>query len=121
MDTVPEDEHNITLLSVMARVFAVAGAVICCYLLYRFAQGFWHNYRRPGWTGRRRIPDRRNYNGRKDVSYTRLGDVDEPFEDEDEGYHDPESIASPSIDKLWPTERPLPDKPLPPLPDASPS
>jgi hypothetical protein len=109
--TPAESPSDNGFLFVLARLLAAAGAVACCWLLYRFANGFWNNYKR---TGRR--PDRRNFSGRKDILYSRLGTGMEPYQDqdEDEGYHDDSVLAQP---KSWVnTNRALPDKPLPPLP-----
>jgi hypothetical protein len=112
--TIPTEQPSDNgFLFVLARLLAAAGAVALCWLLYRFAKGFWSNYTRSG-----RRPDRRLFSGRKDIAYSRLGTGLEPYQDqdqeEDEGYHDDSVLSRP---KSWVnTNRPLPDKPLPPLP-----
>jgi hypothetical protein len=95
----------------MVRIVAYCGAVGLCYLLYRFSKGAWNNHLRSS-TGR----DGRAWNLRKDVNYTRLAPGDR-YDDEDEGYHDSESVGSPSTPKLS-LQKQLPDKPLPPIPNA---
>ncbi|KAF2670131.1 hypothetical protein BT63DRAFT_230599 [Microthyrium microscopicum] len=95
----------------VGRLLAAGAAVICCYLLYRLAKGFWRNYNRPG----RSRSSRRKFYGRKDVRYSVLEGNEESFEDEDEGYHDSEDGSLPPLPKVN-LNRPLPDKPLPPLP-----
>lgn len=100
-------------LYIVARLLAAACAVTSCWLLYSFIKGFWNNYNR---TGGRRTSDWRLFSGRKAIAYSRLGTGLEPYQDheDDEGYHDDSVLARP---KSWiNTNRPLPDKPLPPLP-----
>lgn len=102
----------------LGRLFAVAGAVTCCFLLYRFAKGAFANYRNPAGARRRRVRDRRGLIGRKGIAYERVGEEYEPFEDEDDDvsrYDAP--LPIPKIILTEELDRPLPDKPLPPLPE----
>jgi hypothetical protein len=89
--------------SVMVRIFAYAGAITLCFLLYRFGKGAWNNHNR----SRNSQRDGRSRNSRKDINYTRLA-LGEQYDDEDEGYHDNDPRMS--------LQKPLPDKPLPPIP-----
>lgn len=116
-DTTPQSpaaDSPSPIISNLGRLLAIAGAVVCCFLLYRFAQGFWERYNRPG----RRLYDRRPGRpfSRKDILYSRVASTDDFYDDEDEGYHDAEN-AHPPTPKSW-LDRPLPDKPLPPLPSS---
>jgi hypothetical protein len=100
------------LMKVAARLLAATAAVVCCFLLYRLAKGYFYNDQRSG-----RFIGRRWGGGRKDVLYTRLPEGG-AYEDEQDGYRDSDTFDHPLPSPSHPLlNRPLPDKPLPPLPE----
>ncbi len=90
----------------MGRPIAAIGAVICCFILYRLAVGYYTL---------RHAPYRRGQHGWTHVGYAPLTDA-ETFADAEDGYDDSEPNPSPSGIPSSRLNSPLPDKPLPPLP-----
>jgi hypothetical protein len=94
----------------MGRPIAAVGAVVCCFILYRLAVGYY--------TFARHAPYRRAQHGWKHVAYAPLTDTETFADDEDEdGYNDNEVNPPPNGVPSSRLNSPLPDKPLPPLPD----
>lgn len=97
-------------------MLVATAALVCCYILYRLAQAYWD-----GGRGSRRSPPRRAFGGRKDFQYTHLADGDSYEDDQDHGdYQESEySVGTEhSSSSSYAAFKPLPDKPLPPLPTA---
>lgn len=96
---------------VLVRIIVYASAVVLCYLLFRFGKAIWQEWA----SGTRR--DGRIFGRRNDIAYTRLTPRERYEDDEDEGYHDSESLAAQSPNLSL--QKALPDKPLPALPGPS--
>jgi hypothetical protein len=90
----------------LGRPIAAVGAVVCCFILYRLAVGYYALS--PG-------PFRRGQHGWKHVTYAPLTDAD-AFADDEDGYDDNEAGAQSTGIPSSRLNSPLPDKPLPPLP-----
>jgi hypothetical protein len=116
-------------ITMLGRVLAAAAAMVCCFLLYRFAKAY-YSYRGLPISHRKRNQRRRPFFGvRKDVLYSALSNGSHEYQDDDdegEGYHDDilnEGVRDSVHLNGSPLDRPLPelpgakqDKPLPPLP-----
>jgi hypothetical protein len=90
----------------LGRPIAAVGAVICCFILYRLAVGYY---------AIRHTPYRRGQHAWTHVGYAPLTDA-ETFADDEDGYGDGETNMSASGIPSSRLNSPLPDKPLPPLP-----
>lgn len=123
MDETPENPtHAHEVMRSWARVVAIAGAILLCFLLYRFGSAVWLHVQRGGriWRNRRGY----GWHGGQH-SYARIDpalyefendiDDDDDQELEGEGYRDADVSSIPQTPKPE-LQKPLPDKPLPPLP-----
>jgi hypothetical protein len=90
----------------LGRPIAAVGAVICCFILYRLAVGYY---------ALSHAPFRLGQHGWKHVAYAPLTDAD-AFADDEDGYNDNEANPSSNGTLSSRLNSPLPDKPLPPLP-----